>query len=117
MLTNKMKVYGKANDAAIVKGDKYRFTILTPRLIRIEYNENGYFEDQATQAVISRQFDVPKFSVKDTGDKITIDTGVVLIEYTKEINQHEQIEMNLNQTWYEKLGKWHKALSIYEKKL
>lgn len=84
MLTNKMKVYGKANDAAIVKGDKYRFTILTPRLIRIEYNENGYFEDQATQAVISRQFDVPKFSVKDTGDKITIDTGVVLIEYTKE---------------------------------
>ena len=25
--------------------------------------------------------------------------------------------MHLNQTWYEKLGKWQKALTIYEQKL
>ena len=37
----------------IIKGKKYRFSILTPRLIRIEYNENGVFEDRATSLVIS----------------------------------------------------------------
>lgn len=31
----------KADERAIIKGDKYRFTILTDRMIRIEYNENG----------------------------------------------------------------------------
>lgn len=27
-------------------GNKYRFTILTPRMIRLEYSINGVFEDR-----------------------------------------------------------------------
>ena len=36
----------RAYDEAIVKGDKFRFTILTSRLIRIEYSENGVLKTE-----------------------------------------------------------------------
>ena len=31
-----------------IQGDKYRFTLLTPCLIRMEYREDGKFEDRPT---------------------------------------------------------------------
>ena len=37
-------------------GNKYRFTILTPRMIRLEYSINGVFEDRPTSLVINRSF-------------------------------------------------------------
>ena len=74
----------KANKEAIVLGDKYRFTILTPRLLRIEYNEDGYFEDNATQTVINRVFDVPNFTVEDTEGLLKITTECIELTYTKE---------------------------------
>ena len=33
-------------------GNKYRFTILTPRMIRLEYSINGVFEDRPTSLVL-----------------------------------------------------------------
>ena len=36
-----------ANEKNIVLGEKYRFTVLTPNLIRMEYSESGTFEDRA----------------------------------------------------------------------
>ena len=32
---------GKANEKAVVKGEHYRFTILSERLIRLEYSRSG----------------------------------------------------------------------------
>lgn len=72
-----------ANEKSIVQGDKYRFTILTSRLIRIEYNENGVFNDKATQCVINRQFDHVGFSVEDRNNLLLITTDHVKITYTK----------------------------------
>ncbi len=78
------KLTPKSKEAAIIQGDKWRFTILTDRLIRIEYNEDGIFEDRATQVVIDRDFDVPKFTVnEDREDFIKISTEKVEISYTK----------------------------------
>ena len=36
----------------IIKGNKYRFSVLSPRLIRLEYNKEGLFEDRATSLVV-----------------------------------------------------------------
>ena len=73
-----------ANEKSIVKGDKYRFTILTSRLIRIEYNENGHFEDRATQTVVNRMFDLVPFTVNDTEQLLTITTKHIELKYTKQ---------------------------------
>lgn len=49
-----------------VQGKNYRFTLLTPCLIRMEYREDGKFEDRPTQSVWNRRFDaVPHRLVKD----------------------------------------------------
>ena len=34
---------------AIVQGENYRFTVLTPSMIRMEYSEKGVFVDKKTQ--------------------------------------------------------------------
>jgi alpha-glucosidase (family GH31 glycosyl hydrolase) len=52
-----------AESNAMVTGDKFRFTVLTDQLLRIEYAEDGLFEDRATQAVVNRQFPIPQFQV------------------------------------------------------
>lgn len=69
---------------AVVKGDCYRFTVLTPSLIRMEYSENGEFEDRATQSVINRDFDVPEYTVTDKDGMLVIKTECIEIRYTKE---------------------------------
>lgn len=40
----------------IFQGEKFRFTFLTSRLVRMEYSEDGVFEDRATQTVLNREF-------------------------------------------------------------
>ncbi|RMZ83039.1 hypothetical protein DV738_g1313, partial [Chaetothyriales sp. CBS 135597] len=56
-----------ANPEAIVQGPKYRFTVLTDRLLRFEYAPDGQFEDRASTFAINRHFPTPKFSVKTRG--------------------------------------------------
>ena len=38
----------KSNEKAIIQGSKYRFTVLSDSLIRIEYSESGSFMDRPT---------------------------------------------------------------------
>jgi len=78
--------FSKSNDKAIFKGKKYRITILTERLIRFEYNENGIFEDRPTQLVLFRNFDVPNIAVRQDDKFLEVTTKYFKIEYTKEKN-------------------------------
>ena len=72
-----------ANPKSIVKGEKYRFTILTERLIRLEYSEDGVFEDRATECVFNRRLDVPKFDVMEDARMVTIVTDYFKLFYVK----------------------------------
>lgn len=72
-----------ANPKAIIKGDKYRFTVLTDRIIRMEYSEKGEFEDRSTQAIINRFLEVPEFKVCEDDEKLTIRTEHMLLSYIK----------------------------------
>lgn len=60
---------------AVIKGEKYRFTILTSALIRMEYSEKGVFVDLPTQTVANRNFPVPGFDRKDTEERMEIATS------------------------------------------
>ncbi len=72
-----------ANPEAIVQGDKYRFTVLTSQLIRLEYNENNIFEDHPTQTVLTRNFSIPNFKVINKDDSLEIITEHVHLKYDK----------------------------------
>ncbi len=68
----------------VVKGLNYRFTVITPRLIRIEYSENGVFEDGATQSFINRKIGKPEFTVCNEENLLTIETDELILKYKKE---------------------------------
>ena len=45
----------QADPAAVVTGPGVRFTVLTSRLIRLEYSQDSAFEDRASQAFWHRR--------------------------------------------------------------
>lgn len=65
-------------------GKKYRFTVLSPRLIRLEYNPLGIFEDRPTSIVINRAFPKVQYSITESDTLIQIDTGVFTLTYVKD---------------------------------
>ena len=70
-----------ANPKAIIKGDKYRFTVLSKGLIRIEYDDEGIFEDAATQNVINRDFPLPEFEYSNKDGVLKIETSQFVLTY------------------------------------
>lgn len=47
----------------IISGQNYRFTVLTERMIRLEYSADHHFEDHLTQMVQNRNLGTPDFKV------------------------------------------------------
>ena len=45
-----------SNKDAYIVGKKFRITVLSHRLVRIEYSEKGLFEDRPTSLIINRSF-------------------------------------------------------------
>ncbi len=89
--------------AAIFKGDTYRITVLTDRLLRLEFQEDGIFEDLPTQAVVCRDFpDVP-CEVRREDGRLIIDTGEVLLSYDEKPFSTEGLSCTVRSTG----GEWH----------
>lgn len=64
---------------------KYRISILTERLIRFEYDENGQFVDSKTQLIINRNFqETVDFRVKDEDGLLEIHTPYLSVYYDKQ---------------------------------
>lgn len=70
-------------DSYIV-GNKYRISVLSPRLIRLEYSPNGVFEDRATSRVINRRFPKTQYAITESETLIQVDTGVFTLTYAKD---------------------------------
>jgi len=77
--------YGNARPKGIIRGERYRITVLTPSLLRLEYLEEGAFEDRATQVVINRRFEVPLFQTSyetvDGVEWLTVETEKLRLRY------------------------------------
>lgn len=75
----------KANSACVYQGSKYRISVLTERLVRLEYNENGVFCDNPTELVWHRNFEKPEYEVDDRGNILVIKTKYFKLTYAKEL--------------------------------
>ncbi len=83
-MMNKIEYAPAAAQEAVIRGQKYRFTVLTSRLIRLEYQEEGLFEDGATKLAINRQFTVPAFQVTEGEGSLEITTAHLRLYYDKQ---------------------------------
>ena len=73
----------KADEKSQVVAGNARFTVLTPQMIRMEWSEDGKFEDRATLTFVNRKLEVPEFKVKQSKSKLTIATSNVTLTYKK----------------------------------
>ena len=74
----------KSKKEAIFQGEKYRITVLTERLVRLEYNKDGIFFDDVTEQVVNRNFPVPNFKVVQDERYLEITTSYFMLKYQKE---------------------------------
>ncbi|RVD86102.1 uncharacterized protein DFL_004396 [Arthrobotrys flagrans] len=72
-----------ASADSIVIGEKYRFTVLTDRLIRYEWAFDGKFEDRASTFAINRSFPTPKYRVVEGETDLEIFTEFFHLSYDR----------------------------------
>jgi len=81
----KVDFHSKAQPDAMVQKGPVRFTVLTPQLIRMEFNPTQEFEDRPTQVFWDRELPVPEYEMNIDQNRITIETEKLVLEY--EINE------------------------------
>ena len=101
-----------SNESNIIKGEKYRFTILSPRLIRLEYSESGNFVDKPTEFARFRDFSEFKFEKQENDKFLLIRTKYFQVTYLKnkpilgtKVNPTANLKIELLKTdnvWYYK---------------
>ena len=99
-----------SNPKNVIKGSKYRITVLTDRLIRFEYSTNGIFEDKPTEMVWFRNMPPVDFKLVDVDGVIEIQTKYMHVVYVKEkpflgskINPSSHLRvklLNTTRVWY-----------------
>lgn len=70
-----------ADVKAVVKAGNARFTVLTPQLVRMEYDSTGKFNDAASFVVINRKLPVPAYTVTNQNGWIEIRTQKLNLRY------------------------------------
>ena len=70
-----------AEPGSMVTYENARFTILTDRLVRMEWAADGVFEDRASLAIVNRNLPVPHFTRSLKDGVLTISTGKITLTY------------------------------------
>jgi alpha-glucosidase len=70
-----------AAPGAIVLSGEARFTVLTPKLLRLEWEADSTFEDRASLVMLHRTLQVPKFSSERKGDWLELTTEALRLRY------------------------------------
>jgi alpha-glucosidase (family GH31 glycosyl hydrolase) len=70
-----------ANPKATVVSGNVRFTVLSPRVIRMEWSSDAKFTDNASLTFVNRNLPVPSFTKKESNGMIEIVTDVVNLKY------------------------------------
>ena len=73
----------KADASMTIIDGNVRFTVLTPQLIRMEWSEDGVFEDRATLTFVNRLMPTVPFKVSNNRSRIVIKTSAVTLTYNK----------------------------------
>jgi alpha-glucosidase len=77
-------VRGVADSANVVVEGKARFTVLTPTLLRLEYAEDGAFEDRASFFAVQRDTPPQKFTHTTAEGWLVIETDRLRLRYKRE---------------------------------
>ena len=72
------------NPKAVFKGKNYRISIISDMIIRLEYDEEGIFNDYLTENVLNRNFPLPQLDVQEDHATLIVNTKYYRLQYLKE---------------------------------
>lgn len=109
----RVNTWPKASQENIIQGEKYRITMLTDGLVRLEYSEDGIFEDRATQMVFNRNFPATEYRIIRTKDGIEIHTERIHLIYNeKEFSKNGlSIQVKGNMSAYHSIWRYSEPLT------
>ena len=81
-----------ADPRAVLRGATYRITVLTDGLLRLEYADDGVFEDRASAFALHRELPVPEFTVRETGDALEVVTDRLHLVYDRGPFTHQRAD-------------------------
>ena len=91
-------------NSAIISGSCYRISVLSERLVRLEYSSDGSFNDCETTIVKNRKFPVPEFYKKEDDHMLYIETYYFTLAYAKNSPFNSKSltakSNNRDETWY-----------------
>ena len=76
-------IKAKCDKKAVVQGSNYRFSVISERIIRIEYSPDGKFLDKPTQLIKKRNIGLADFSVRQDATFLEITTKYFTLSYIK----------------------------------
>jgi alpha-glucosidase (family GH31 glycosyl hydrolase) len=72
-----------ADPTAMIVGDRYRITVLTAGLVRLEWSDTGTFEDRASTLARHRDLPVPAFQVTESDAALEVVTDRFHLTYDR----------------------------------
>lgn len=84
-IENSFKInWSKRSNQNTVVGENFRISVISSRIIRMEYDENNNFTDDATQVILQRNLGDVVYEVTETDSSLTIITDHLIVEYNKQ---------------------------------
>ena len=75
-----------AEPASIISSNNYRITILSDRLVRLEYSSSGIFNNYETAIIKNRKFEVPEYTKQEDDTILKIETRYLTLSYVKKMS-------------------------------
>jgi alpha-glucosidase (family GH31 glycosyl hydrolase) len=73
-----------ARPDSVLTGDHWRITVLLDGLLRLEWSEDGVFEDRASTFAVDRDHPTPRFTVRESPDQLEITTDRLHLSWDRQ---------------------------------
>jgi len=73
----------KSDKKVVVQGNNYRITVISERIVRLEFSPTGQFNDRPTQLIKKRNIGLPDFSVRQDANIVEVSTKYFSLNYIK----------------------------------
>jgi len=100
-----------ANTGATVVEGNVRFTVLTPRVIRMEWSANGKFNDFASLTFVNRYLSVPRYSKSISNGELEITTEALKLKYKLNSGMFSDKNVSINFVMNNQIKTWMPGLS------
>lgn len=105
---------GACGAGSIVSGDFFRITVLTDRMLRLEYAPDGVFEDRPTILAINRNFPIPDFQIVNEEYGLELHTQHLSLYYDKKEFSSGGLSVKVRSRSHGIYSTWHYGDSLDE---